>query len=165
MTIQIWANSRNGHKPVRTESPPRADETGEKGIEMKEIEQVRAELNKRTDRSAWDKGVTDYAVVLLDNVETAARYGRPFETINDWRAAMLNGASDWVQYSYGGCALMYDCDIANRLCTPSELKRKRNGELNPNSRETWLDVQARALNQACYRIIKILRMELGFKRV
>lgn len=132
---------------------------------MKEIEQVRTELNKRTDRSAWDKGVTAYARDLLDNAEKVARGGRLLKTVRDWRAAMLNGASGWREYSYGGCAYIYNVDIAERLCTPSELKRKRNGELNPNSRETWLDVQARALNQACYRIIKILCMELEFKRV
>lgn len=124
---------------------------------MKKIEMVRAELEKRVDRSAWDMGVTDYAVDLLDNVEDAERDGVKLETIDDWRKAMLNGASDWTEYSYGGCALVYDGDIANRLCTPSELKRKRNGELNPNSCETWLDVQARALYQACRRIEILLK--------
>lgn len=161
MTNQIWANSRNGHKPVRTESPPRADETGEKGIEMKEIEQVKAELNKRADRSAWDTGVTVYAHELLDNVEDAARGGQPLETIREWKKAMLNGAQDWTEYSYGGCSLIYDGDIAKRLCTPSELKRKRNGELNPSSRETWVNAQARALHQAQARICGILHFKLG----
>lgn len=40
------------------------------------------------------------------------------------------------------------CDIAELLCSPSELKRKKYGERRPNSREEWLDVQARALAQA-----------------
>ena len=31
--------------------------------------------------------------------------------------------------------MIYDSDIAERLCTPSELKRKRGDELPPNSRE------------------------------
>jgi hypothetical protein len=74
---------------------------------------------------------------------------------------MLNGAQDWDEYSYGGCSLIYNGDIAKRLCTPSELKRKRYGELNPNSRENWLDVQARALFRAQNRIIYILRYKLG----
>lgn len=130
---------------------------------MKKIELVRVELEKRDDRSAWDKGVTDYCYDLLDNVEAAGRNGNKLERLSDWRSAMLNGARDWTEYSYGGCAFVYDGDIANRLCTPSELKLKRNGEQNPNSRETWLDVQAQALYQASARISRILRMKLGMK--
>lgn len=141
--------------------PPHTDETGKKGIEMKELEQVRKELYKRIDRSAWNKGVTKYALDLLYNVELSVRDGKSLKTISDWKAAMLNGATDWKEYSYAGCALIYDRDIAKRLCTPSELKRKRNGELNPNSRETWLDVQARALFQAQERICGLLRFKLG----
>lgn len=96
--------------------------------------------------SAWVKGVREYAIELLKETKGVPTRG---ESINDW---LLCGAADWEQYSYGGCALIYDEDIAKRLCCPSELKRKRNGELNPNSRETWLDVQARALHQASMMI-------------
>lgn len=128
---------------------------------MKEIELVRKELNKWNDRSAWDRGVTAYAYDLLENVEEAAKSGRQLTTRSEWKEAMLNGASNWREYSYGGSSLIYDGDIANRLCTPSELKRKLNGELNPNSRESWLDVQARALFQAQARICGILRFKLG----
>lgn len=72
---------------------------------------------------------------------------------------MLNGARDWSEYSYGGCSLIYDGDIAERLCTPGELKRTRHGERRPNSREGWLDVQARALSQACSRVIHAYELE------
>ena len=73
-------------------------------------------------------------------------------------AALLNGAKDWSQYSWGGCSLIYDPDIASRLCCPSELKKTRNGERRPNSREEWLDVQARALYQAANRVYRYLKM-------
>lgn len=97
-------------------------------------------------RSAWSKGVIAYALELLDNLaELAPDDLADPETV---RRVLLNGASDWEQYSYGGCALIYDSDIAERLCTSSKLKHCRGGELNPNSRENWLDVQARALLQA-----------------
>lgn len=43
--------------------------------------------------------------------------------------------------------MIYDCDIAETLCTPTELKRTKNGQRNPNSREQWLDVQAQAAFQ------------------
>lgn len=121
---------------------------------MKTIEEVRKELKARKDRSAWDKGVTVYALELLDDLEenrhfnNADMYIHPLEL----KAELLNGADNWDAYSWGGSALIYDCDIAERLCTPSELKRTRNGERRPNSREEWLDAQARALHQAARRI-------------
>lgn len=68
----------------------------------------------------------------------------------------LNGAEDWGQYSQGGCALIYDGDIAARLCTKSELKKTNNGEKQPNSRESWLNVQARALYQASRLVYKAM---------
>lgn len=130
---------------------------------MKEIEQVRKELNKWNDRSAWNKGVNKYALELLDSVDAAARNGKQLNTLSEWENALLNGAENWKEYSYFGNALICDEDIAKRLCTPSELKLKRNGELNPNSRETWLDVQSRALYQAYLRIKHILEYNLYIK--
>lgn len=119
---------------------------------------IRAELNARHDRSAWDKAVTLYALDLLDDVQEGANNMErlPIDGAEFERWA-LNGASCWEQYSNGGCSLCYNADIAARVCTPSELKRKHGGTYEPNSRETWLDVQARALYQACNRIRKICR--------
>lgn len=121
---------------------------------MKTIEEVRKELKARKDRSAWDKGVTVYALELLDDLEENRRFNNADMYIHplELKAKLLNGADSWDAYSWGGSALIYDCDIAERLCTPSELKRTRNGERRPNSREEWLDVQARALYQAARRI-------------
>lgn len=59
----------------------------------------------------------------------------------------------------GGSALIYNADIAKHYCTPSELKKTHNGERKPNSREDWLDVQARALWQAALMIRKNLVTE------
>lgn len=119
---------------------------------------IRAELNARHDRSAWNKAVTLYALELLDDVQEGAdnmeRLPLDGAELERWA---LNGASCWEQYSNGGCSICYDADIAARVCTPSELKRTDNGMNNPNSRETWLDVQARALYQACNRIRSICR--------
>lgn len=119
---------------------------------------IRAELNARHDRSAWDKAVTLYALDLLEDVQEGAdnmeRLPLDGAELERWA---LNGASCWEQYSNGGCSLCYNADIAARVCTPSELKRTDGGMNNPNSRETWLDVQARALYQACNRIRSICR--------
>lgn len=128
---------------------------------------IRAELNARHDRSAWDKAVTLYALDLLDDVQEGAdnmeRLPIDGAELERWA---LNGANCWEQYSNGGCSLCYDSDIAARVCTPSELKRTDGGMNAPNSRETWLDVQARALYQACNRIRKICRADgLYYKEV
>lgn len=108
---------------------------------------IMKELENRKDRSAWDKGVTIYALELLESLRS--------EEVT--KELLLNGADNWDQYSYGGSSLIYDCDIAERLCCPSELKKRKGGELNPNNHEEWLDVQARALFQACNRIMKLVR--------
>ena len=120
------------------------------------FEEIRAELEARKDRSAWDRGVTAYALELVDELEELAAYeGRNPETVKECREWMLNGASDWSQYSWGGSSLIYDSDIAERLCNPSELKKTRHGERRPNSREEWLDTQARALHQAFERVSRL----------
>lgn len=118
-------------------------------------------LEQRKDRSAWDKGVTVYALEMVEQLSEAAEGG--YIDADDLlaprmlREALLNGADDWSAYSWGGCSLIYNSDIAARLCCPSELKRTRNGERRPNSREEWLDTQARALFQAANRVYKALR--------
>lgn len=122
-------------------------------------------LEARKDRSQWNRAVTDDAydlIIALDesieyttqNMSKEAADFHISELLNNRKninAVMLNGARDWNQYSWGGCGLVYDGDIAEHYCAPSELKKTRNGELRPNSREEWLDVQARALAQAARR--------------
>lgn len=153
------------HDPVKRladmlDSQP-VEETTEETQEEKEMTvyaKMMEELEARKDRSAWNKGVTLYAVELVEKLEERAVYeGRNPEAGKECREWMLNGAADWSQYSWGGSSLICDTDIAERLCTPSELKKTRNGERRPNSREEWLDTQARALFQACNRVARLYR--------
>ena len=86
------------------------------------FDKLTAELEARKDRSAWDKGVTVYALELVEELKELATYeGRNPEPGAECREWMLNGARDWAPYSWGGSSLIYDCDIAARLCTPSAL--------------------------------------------
>ena len=125
---------------------------------MININLIKKELDDRKDRSAWSKGVTLYALELLSDYEELREYyGRDAENAKEFKEWLLNGAKDWNQFSWGGCSLIYDYDIAERLCTPSELKKTRHGERRPNSREEWLDTQARALYQAAARLALIFR--------
>lgn len=112
-----------------------------------------AEANNRLDEfktcSAWKRGVKEYAHDILSEVEDIAKFRHTAPRDKEEFLKMaLNGAESWARYSYGGNSLCCDFQIADRLCTPSELKRKKGGELQPNSQESWLDVQARALSQA-----------------
>lgn len=116
------------------------------GYKRRALARLISERDSYTRDSAWRKGVRQYAIDMLESMEGVPSEG---QFVIGW---LKSGATDWNEYSYGGCALIYDEDIAKRLCTPSELKRKRNGELPPNSRESWLDVQARACCQAAIMI-------------
>lgn len=123
------------------------------------VNKIRAALEARNDRSARSKGVTVYAHELLDTIEEAIAGGwfAP-DDINSGclvERCMLNGADTWDQYSWGGCSLIYNDDIAHKLCPPSELKRTKGGQLPPNSREQWLNTQARALWQAAQIVKRI----------
>ena len=121
------------------------------------IAEAQKRLDERRDRSAWDRGVTLYAFDLLDSLNEAIAYNnRDPESRTEAKEWMLNGARDWEEFSYGGSALVYDVHIAERLCTPSELKKTRNGERRPNARENWLDCQARALFQASTRVLRMI---------
>ena len=117
---------------------------------MKSVNEITRIIEAANPRSAWGRGVKVYALELLEELPDNVDYG----SVKALEADMLNGASSWGQYSWGGCSLIYDEDIAKRLCTPSELKKTRNGERRPNAREEWLDTQARALRQAANHITR-----------
>ena len=98
---------------------------------------------ERGHRSAWSRGVAEYARELVEGLDRDY-----YHITEDLRAALLNGAEDWRAYSWGGCALIMNESIARRLCNRSELLRTQGGARRPNAGEDWLDVQARALYQA-----------------
>lgn len=98
------------------------------------LKYIRKELESRKGRSSWDKGVIVYALELLEGLQEAIDndYFNPsdLESPKLIRRALLNGAYDWSTYSWSGGSLIYDQDIASRLCTPYELKRTKNGCLS-----------------------------------
>lgn len=113
---------------------------------------LRGLVSSSSARSAWSRGVRAYALDLIDEIEEIANYevsnsaGLPVIS----QSLALNGANDWDQYAYGGCgaAAVYDEAIAERLCTPSELRAFHSGKLC----QSWPSVEARALFQA-WRLI------------
>ena len=120
---------------------------------MKTIKELREAIENKKSRSAWGKAVKIYALELIEEMdENDEFYASPAD-----RKSLLNGAADWNQYSWGGCSLIYDYQIAKRTCSPSELRKTNNGERKPNSNEDWLDVQARALFQASNMIMRLAK--------
>ena len=119
------------------------------------VSELLNEIEKVNCRSDWVKGVKAYAIDMVKSIEYKKEVSCRFI-----KSELLNGASDWNQYSEGGCALIYNKDIAERLCTPSELKKltRSDGSLKdrPNSRENWIQCQARALFQACKLVSNIV---------
>jgi len=50
-------------------------------------------------RSAWGKGVNEYALELVEDLE--------YEGLPATKKNMLNGADTWEQFSYGGSSLIF----------------------------------------------------------
>lgn len=100
-------------------------------------------------RSKWDHGVKDTALALLESLDMPETVLPDHSGLR--RALLLNGADNWREYSYGGCALAYDVDIAARFFTPSEMRRYMADGHDASMAfrgEPMLDLQARALKQA-----------------
>lgn len=116
----------------------------------KNILAVTNEVNNTKTRSAWSRGVKAYALEMLERFEEWREWneanGESMPELNERTA--LNGANNWVMWAYGGCGLVYDAYIAERLCTPSELKKLHGGARVPAGAATWCDVEARAARQA-----------------
>jgi len=122
---------------------------------MKTKKQLLELIEGQKNRGAWSKGVNLYAYELIESTEVSEDF--QFTGSKSDIEMLLNGAKDWKQYSEGGCALIYSGDIAERLCTPSELKKTNNGQKDPNKNENWIDCQARALSQARNLISNLIR--------
>lgn len=137
--------------------------------------------NQKPARSHWERAVIADAIDMLhDAIEelrdtpeeaprnltelTAQLLNVSTSTLKSWGRDNGNGGIKDLyrcahESSWGGSHLCYDYDIARHYCTPSELKRTRDGERRPNAREEWLDVQARAIYQAVSKIRGLWKAE------
>lgn len=123
------------------------------------IQAVRKAIEARKQRSAWSRGVKAYALDILASFEESRQWceanGESVPELDEVTA--LNGANNWVMWAYGGCGLVYDAYIAERLCTPSELKKLHGGARVPAGAATWCDIEARAARQAWRMIAEAVR--------
>lgn len=74
------------------------------------LEKIAKLVNETKARSAWDKGVKEYAMDIMAEV-LVNHDSNDIKDTEALRKACLNGASTWVQFSYAGWALCSDCDI------------------------------------------------------
>lgn len=88
-------------------------------------------------KSAWSNGVKAYMHDFID-----------------YDNSLLNGANNWTHYSWSGCGLCYNYDILERLCPASVIKKYENSSM-VNGVEL-LDIQTRALKQACKKLYNIM---------
>ncbi len=124
---------------------------------MSTIADIREKIANSNASTAWKKGVRDYAEDLFDHyvrdykhLEETAELQEPV-TEKD----LLNGAQDWNEYSYGGCALVDDSEICETMCTPHDQIRYDYGNSPFRRGEEWLSVQARALRAASGLVMRI----------
>lgn len=123
------------------------------------IQAVSNEMMNNKTRSAWSRGVKAYALEILERFEEWREWneenGESVPELDERTA--LNGAHDWSAWAYGGCGLCYDAYIAERLCTPSELRKLDGGARVPSGVATWCDIEARAARQAWRMIAEAVR--------
>ena len=116
------------------------------------VDEIRKALDAyKPQRGIWNEGVKDYAFDLLEilNDEYTEKDFNS-ENIKELKNILLNGASDWLQYSQGGCSLIYDYEIKERLVCPSQRNRHFD----------CIYMQARALNNAWNLIRNIINNRL-----
>lgn len=116
---------------------------------MTDIAKIKTWVESSSCRSHWERAVRDYALEMIDQCDRT--------NITSYKQLLNHGdAKNMKDYaiaralSEGGCFEICDAAIAKRLCTPSQLKRhtRKDGTVRDLPRETWLDVQTRAVYQA-----------------
>lgn len=126
------------------------------------IEGLKNKLNEeeKKARGTYNKAIYQYAFELVDNIadnyRTTAEELKHLENITNLKEKSLNGASDWEQYSWGGCSLCYNYDILHRLFCKSIVEKYENAD-SVRGRHL-LDWQACALSKAFSKINFLIKM-------
>ena len=115
---------------------------------MATITKVAAYIRQHRGRSAWEQGVSKYALEILKDLKENG-----YKEIPSEKTALM-GARNWQEYSEGGFSLIYNGDIAKRLCTKSEYDRLKKRDWGYD----LLKIQGRALYQAWRKIQEANRM-------
>ena len=79
------------------------------------IGDIKAKIEKRMNDSKRDKIRATYALEILNDYENLYQRDDGYNLNHENLKQLLCGAKDWRQYSEGGCSLIYDGDIEERI--------------------------------------------------
>ena len=120
-------------------------------------------MTKKPTVGARNKAVWEYGIEVLDSVATNGDdENRELWTQDKLRDLLLNGAFDyykpydeqahWKRYSEGGCSLIWNIEIAQRVCTPNQYKKLEDKINSGDDTHDWIMIQARCLFDAAQLI-------------
>ena len=89
-----------------------------------------------------------YAFELLEQVAEKNDL-QNVQSFTDFQTKCLAGAPDWNRFSYGGCSLVSEYEIAKRFL-PNLVGDKT--PKPPHAAADWMEVQAKVLPMACRRL-------------
>ena len=76
---------------------------------------IKAKIEKRMNDSKRDKIRATYALEILNNYESLFQRDDEYNLNHENLKQLLCGAENWYRYSVGGCSLVYDGDIEERI--------------------------------------------------
>ena len=79
------------------------------------IGDIKAKIEKRMNDSKRDKIRATYALEILNDYENLYQRDDSYNLNHENLKQLLCGAKDWRQYSEGGCSLVYNGDIEERI--------------------------------------------------
>lgn len=104
------------------------------------------EFKKQRCTSKSDRAKLDYINDLLESLEDMELIKDLKDYTKDqFEELLLNGANNWLHYSFSGCSLCYNYDIAERILTPSQQKRSHSSD--------WLLTQQACLLRSAFNRI------------
>lgn len=124
-----------------------------------DLQTIKASIHTDIDRlklrkSAWNNGLKQYMHDFIDYDDILFDKLVKSKSFYDFKQVLLNGADNWTHHSWSGCSLCYNYDILERLFPANMVKRYQNCSMVNGMH--LLDIQAKALNQACKKLYNIM---------
>ena len=124
---------------------------------MNKIELVKLAKRALPKRGRFYQGVAKYVPEIVDRASFEQGELNKL-SVTEFHSRLLNGAETWQHYSEGGCALIYNEDIAKRLFYPHDVERLRKKDFCIGDDScAMISLQARALREAADAITKAFR--------
>lgn len=126
---------------------------------MNQIDWALAKLGALRSRNAWTHGVTEYAKLMASEYKSMLEWrGANYAPVTEFgKDLMLRGAKDWKHMAEAGAGYLGARPelIRKAFLTPGAQK-KSEGKDGPARYITWTDLEARALEQSCALIARLL---------